>query len=148
MTQQGTGQTVNRPDEGVRLYVPSQPGLTVQPRLENYDSSPGQKAGYASPTTTTEFTVIRTLVNFELPASPDVVSFTKPAKLTVCYKQSDIDAAAGKNKLKLGAWDGQKWRILPQNRAVDCPFPGKGFAGAVEVLLTKPWADPPVAWGK
>lgn len=148
MTQQGTGQTVDRPEEGVRLYVPSQTGVTVTPRLEDYGTQPGQKPGYASPSSTSEFSVIRTLVNFELPASPNVDTLTKPATLTVCYKQSDVDAAAGKNKLKLGAWDGQKWRILPQNRAVDCPFPGQGFAGAVEVLLTRPWADPPVAWGK
>jgi hypothetical protein len=147
MAQQGTGQTVDRPNEGVRLHVPSQPGITVAPRLENYDTGAGQKAGYTSPRTTSEFTVIRALVNFELPASPDVETFTKPATLTVCYKQSDIDAAGDKNKLKLGAWDGNKWRILPKNRAVDCPFPGKGFVGAVEVLLPKPWADPPVAWG-
>lgn len=147
MAQQGTGQTVDRPNEGVRLYVPSQPGVTVNARLDNYDSQAGQKAGYNSPSTTPEFSVIRALVDFELPASPDVDTFNQPARLTVCYKQSDADAAGGANKLKLGAWDGQRWRILPQNRAVDCPFPGKGFIGAVEVLLTKPWADPPVAWG-
>lgn len=141
------GQTVERPNEGVRLYVPSQPGIAVQPRLENYDTVPGNKPGYASPKSTSDFTVIRALVSFEVLANPNVNTFTKPARLTVCYKQSDVDAARGKKKLKLGAWDGKKWRILPQNRSVDCPFPGKDFVGAVEVLLTRPWADPPVAWG-
>jgi len=147
MAQQDTGQTVDRPDEGVRLYVPSQPGLSVEPRLLDYDTPAGQKSGYTSPRATTGFKVIRALVNFEVLASPHVEAFTRPATLTVCYRQSDIDAAEGKNKLKLGAWNGKKWMTLPQNRAVDCPFPGKGFVGAVEVLLTRPWADPPVAWG-
>jgi hypothetical protein len=145
MTDQNNGQTVERPDEGVRLYVPSQPGISVQPKLEDYNTAPANKPGYKSPESTSDFTVIRALVSFEVLASPNVDTFTKPAKLTVCYKQSDVNAAGG--KLKLGAWDGNKWRILPQNRSVDCPFPGQGFAGAVEVLLTRPWADPPVAWG-
>ena len=57
------------------------------------------------------------------------------------------DAAGGADKLKLGAWDGNKWRILPKNSTVACPFSGQDFVGAVEVLLTRPWADPPVAWG-
>ena len=91
--------------------------------------------------------MIRALVDFELPASPNVETLTQPARLTVCYKQSDANAAGGANKLKLGAWDGKKWRILPRNRTVPNPFPDQDFAGAVEVLLTKPWADPPVAWG-
>jgi hypothetical protein len=147
MPQQDTGHTVDRPDEGVRLHVPSQPGLAVEPRLLDYDSPAGQKPGHSSPRSTTGFEVIRALVNFEVLANPPVEAFTRPATLTVCYKQSDIDAAEGKNKLKLGAWDGEKWTILPRNRAVDCPFPDKGFVGAVEVLLTRPWVDPPVAWG-
>jgi hypothetical protein len=147
MSAQDNGQTVERPSEGVRLYVPSQPGISVQPKLEDYNTVPGNKPGYKSPKSTSDFTVIRALVSFEVLASPNVNSFTKPARLTVCYKQSDVNAAGSEQKLKLGTWDGNKWRILPQNRSVDCPFPGEDFVGAVEVLLTRPWADPPVAWG-
>jgi hypothetical protein len=144
MAQQETGQTVDRPNEGVRLYVPSQPGITVNPRLDNYDSQAGQKTGYSSPSTTSDFTVIRALVDFELPASPNVETFTKPARLTVCYKQSDANAAGGADKLKLGAWDGKKWRILPRNRAVPNPFPSQDFAGAVEANRPHPDRSRPI----
>ena len=53
----------------------------------------------------------------------------------------------GVNKLKLAAWNGKKWQILPQRPTDECPFPGQGFIGAVEVLITRPWSDPPVGWG-
>lgn len=147
MSSQSTSDPVDRPNEGVRLHVPPQPGLTVEARLEDYDAPARRKQNYQIPRDTAEFRVIRTLVSFEVMASEPVDGFTRPGKLTVCYKQSDVDAAGGVNKLKLAAWNGKKWQILPQRPTDECPFPGQDFAGAVEVLITRPWSDPPVAWG-
>lgn len=147
MSSQSTSDPIDRPNEGVRLHVPPQPGLTVEARLEDYDAPERRKTNFNSPRDTADFSVIRALVSFEVVASSPVDRFTKPGKLTVCYKQSDVDTAGGANKLKLAAWNGKKWQILPQRPSDECPFPDQDFVGAVEVLITRPWADPPLAWG-
>jgi hypothetical protein len=80
-----------------------------------------------------------------------VDGFNPPMRLTVCYTQDDVNSAGGVHKLKLAAWDGQKWRNLPitciGRDDCPCPFAEAGFIGGAEVLITARWADPPVAWG-
>jgi hypothetical protein len=130
--------------KGVRARVPEQAGIEVE-----INEKP-----YGDPGSTSDFTVIRHLVNFEVvdkKTKNPVESFSPPMRLTVCYTQDDVDGAGDVNKLKLAAWDGKKWRNLPitciGRDDCPCPFTGAGFVGAAEVLITARWADPPVAWG-
>ena len=103
---------------------------------------------YGDPGSTSNFNVIRELVNFEVvhkETKKPLKELRPPMTITVCYTSKDAEDAGGDNKLKLGMWDGSDWKNIPITKAASCPF--EGFAGAYEAKITARWADPAVAWG-
>ena len=98
-----------------------------------------------APVSTSDFRLIRTLVNFEIKVGNQNPSV--PITFVVCYTADDATEAGGANKLKLGMWDTKtnSWKRIPVTRSVDCPY--SGYEGAYEAKITARWPDPAVAWG-
>ena len=123
------------PDKGMKAVVPD-------------DNAEINVKAFGDVGSTSDFTIIRKLVNFEVVVKGTknpVDAFAPPMTITACYTEADASAAGGANKLKLGMWDGSSWKNIPIKSIDSCPF--EGFAGAYEAKITARWADPPVAWG-
>jgi len=119
-------------DKGVKVVVDNDEAVIIDKDL-------------GDPQSTSKFSLIRGLVNFEVKVGNGNPSV--PITFVACYTAEDVNAAGKANKLKLGMWDASTsdWKNIPITRAVDCPF--DGYEGAFEAKITARWPDPAVGWG-